>query len=87
MRRTAITVNYLQMLCLLKVPSSFFVGVLLSSIRLLGCLFTSLKSCLACCVVYSLTSSKIYFDFGVAWLVGLLGLLRGDLCFFLSQFL
>ena len=85
------------MLCLLEVPSSFFIGVLFSSIRLLGCLFISSKSCssrwgtalfnlFVGMSVYSLTSSRIYFDCGVTWLVGLLGLLRGDLCFFLLSF-
>ena len=62
MRRTAITVNYLQMLCLLVVLSSFFeelllvVGVLLFFeeftlfVGVLVCLFSS-KSCSACCVI------------------------------------
>ena len=67
--------------CLLLRRVAQVIGVLLSSICLLGCLFTSSKSCLACCVICSLASSKVYFDCGVAWLVGLLGLLRGDLLF------
>ena len=41
MRRTAITVNYLQMLCLLKVSSSALYDLLLR------CLFISSKSCLS----------------------------------------
>ena len=92
MRRTVITVDYLQVLCLLKVPSSFLKELLKSLgycfLRFVcwGVCLLSSKSCLTCCVVCSLTSSKVYFDCGVAWLVGLLGLLRGDLCFLLFSF-
>ena len=89
MRRTAITVNYLQMLCLLVVLSSFFEELLLSlgyffssksllCLLLLVCLLSS-KSCSACCVIYFWLLRRFYFTCGVAWLVGLLGLLRGDL--------
>ena len=38
--------------------------------------FLSSKSCFTCCGI-CLASSKVYFACGVAWLVGLLGLLRG----------
>ena len=85
MRRTVITVDYLQMLCLLEVLSSFFeellklLGYCFLRFVCWGACFLSSKSCLACCVICSLTSSKVYFDCGVAWLLGLLGLLRGDL--------
>ena len=44
----------------------------------LACLLSS-KSCSACCVICFLASSKVCFTCGVAWLVGLLGLLRGGL--------
>ena len=87
MRRTAITVNYLQMLCLLVVlllslkscfscwgtaffeEFSLFVGVLV-------CFLRRVALCYAIC---SFASSKVYFVCGVAWLVGLLGLWKGDL--------
>ena len=44
----------------------------------LVCLLSS-KSCSACCVICFLASLKVCFTCGVAWLVGLLGLLRGGL--------
>ena len=101
MRRTAITVCYLQMLCLLVVlllsskscfsrwgtaffeEFSLFVGVLVCFLRrvalhaVLSALgffegLLCLWGCLAC---------------GVAWLVGLLGLWRGDLLSLAFQFL
>ena len=96
MRRTAITVNYLQMLCLLVMLSFFLqrvalvVGVLLSSkslLHLLGCLLAFFKELLYMLCYLLLASSKVYFTCGVTWLVGLLGLLRGDLLSLTFQFL
>ena len=73
MRRTAITVNYLQMLCLLVV-------LLLSSKSCFSHWGTAFFEELLYMLCYLLlASSKVYFVCGVAWLVGLLGLLRGDL--------
>ena len=73
MQRTAITVNYLQMLCLLVV-------LLLSSKSCFSRWSTAFFEELLYMLCYLLlASSKVYFVCGVAWLVGLLGLLRGDL--------
>ena len=58
------------------------VGVLLSLkslVCLLGCLFAFFEELLGMLCYLLLASSKVYFVCGVAWLVGLLGLLRGDL--------
>ena len=66
------------------------VGVLLSSkslLCLLGCLLTFFEELLYMLCYLLLASSKVYFTCGVAWPVGLLGLLRGDLCLLLFQFL
>ena len=52
----------------------------------LACLL-ALKSCSEYCVICFLASSKVCFTCGVAWLVGLLGLLRGGIfvsCFSVS---
>ena len=79
MRRTAITVSYLQMLCLLVF--SFFEELL----QLLGHCFLQRVTLFAGVLVFFeellcmlsylfLASSKVYFTHGVAWLVGLLGL-------------
>ena len=95
MRRTAITVCYLQMLCLLVVlllssKSCFSRWVLLSSkslVCLLGCLFAFFEELLYMLCYLLLASLKIYFVCGVAWLVGLLGLWRGDLLSLAFQFL
>ena len=92
MRRTAITVNYLQMLCLLG--GAFFllrrvtlvIGVLLFFeeftlfFGVLACLLSS-KSCSACCVICFWLLRRF------ALLVGLLGLLRGGLLSLAFQFL
>ena len=81
MRRTAITVNYLQMLCLLVV-------LLLSSKSCFSRWGTAFFEELLYMLCYLLlASSKVYFVCGVAWLVGLLGLLRGDLLSLAFQFL
>ena len=58
------------------------VGVLLSSkslLCLLGCLFAFFEELLYMPCYLLLASSRVYFTCGVAWLVGLLGLWRGDL--------
>ena len=58
------------------------VGVLFSSkslVCLLGCLFIFFEELLGMLCYLLLASSKVYFVCGVTWLVGLLGLLRGDL--------
>ena len=58
------------------------VGVLLSSkslLRLLGCLLAFFEELLYMLCYLLLASSKVYFTCGVIWLVGLLGLWRGDL--------
>ena len=79
MQRTAITVNYLQMLCLLVMLFFFFlrrvaliVGVLFSSkslLCLLGCLLVFFEELLYMLCYLFLASSKVYFTCGVAWLV------------------
>ena len=43
------------------------------------CLLAFLEELLYMLCYLPLASSKVYFTCGVAWLVGLLGLLRGDL--------
>ena len=48
-----------------------FVGML--------CLLSFFEELLCMLCYLLLASSKVYFTCGVAWLVGLLGLLRGDL--------
>ena len=83
MQTTVITVNYLQMLCLLVFLSSkscfscwgtvFFEELLC----LLGCLLAFFEELLCMLCYLLLASSKVYFTHGVVWLVGLLGLLRG----------
>ena len=45
---------------------------------MLGCCLLSLKGCFVLCYLL-LASLKVYFVCGVAWLVGLFGLWRGDL--------
>ena len=58
------------------------VGVLLSLkslLCLLGCLLAFFEELLYMLCYPLLASSKVYFTCGVAWLVGLLGLWRGDL--------
>ena len=87
MQRTAITVCYLQLLCLLVLlllsskscfsrwgtaffeEFSLFVGVLV-------CFLRRVALCYAIC---SSLLQRFYFVCGVAWLVGLLSLWRGDL--------
>ena len=62
------------------------IGVLLSSkslVCLLGCLLAFLRRV----ALHAVSSSKDYFVCGVAWLVGLLGLWRGDLLSLVFQFL
>ena len=84
MRRTAITVCYLQMLCLLVV-------LLLSSKSCFSrwgtaffeefSLFVGVLVCfLRRVALHAVSSSKDYFVCGVAWLVGLLGLWRCLAC-------
>ena len=58
------------------------VGVLLSLKSLLclsGCLLAFFEELLYMLCYLLLASLKVYFVCGVTWLVGLLGLLRGDL--------
>ena len=103
MRRTAITVSYLQMLCLRVVLSSFFkelplvVGVLLSSKSCFSCwgtaffeeftLFGGVLACLLRRVTLHAVLSAFWLLRRFAWLVGLLGLLRGSLLSLAFQFL
>ena len=64
-------------------------GVLLSSKSLLclvGCLLAFFEELLCMLCYLLLASSKVYFTHGVAWLVGLLGLLRGGLLSLAFQF-
>ena len=76
--------------------SSFFkelllvVGALLSLkslVWLLGCLLAFFEELLYMLCYLLLASPKDYFVCGVAWLVGLLGLWRGDLLSLAFQFL
>ena len=67
---------------LLSSKSYLVVGVLLffEEFTLLGCLLACfLRRVVLHAVLSALASSKVYFTCGVAWLVGLLGLWRGDL--------
>ena len=54
---------------------------------MVGCLLAFFEELLCMLCYLLLASSKVYFVCGVAWLVGLLGLLRGGLfvsCFSVS---
>ena len=89
MQRTAITVNYLQMLCLLVVLSSFFEEFLLF-VGVLDC-FLRRVALHAVLSAFGFFEGLLYLwgclAYGVAWLVGSLGLLRGGLLSLAFQFL
>ena len=82
MRRTAITVYYLQMLCLLVVflssSKSYFscwaIVFFDEFTSFVGCFLAFFEELLYMLCYLLLPSSKVYFVCGVAWLVGLLGL-------------
>ena len=79
MRRTAITVNYLQMLCLLVVfllsSKSYFSRLGTAFLRRVyfacwgACLLAFFEELLCMLCYLLLASSKVYFTCGVAWLV------------------